>query len=86
VRESQRQGIDGWARDNVVRMGRWEFDPSLVQVPVTIWFGGQDSWAPVSWLLATFPTASAHVLAGQGHLLLFDHPGAVISDLLASAD
>ncbi|MGN6330804.1 MAG: alpha/beta fold hydrolase [Motilibacteraceae bacterium] len=83
LRESQRLGQQGWARDNVVRMGSWSFDLAAIRCPVTAWYGAQDSWATVNWLLQHVPNVSAHVLRDRGHLLAFAEPDLVLGDLLA---
>jgi pimeloyl-ACP methyl ester carboxylesterase len=44
-RESLRQGQQGWARDNVVRMTRWNVDLSRLTAPAWFWYGEQDAVA-----------------------------------------
>lgn len=85
LRESQRPGQRGWARDNVVRMPEWPFDLSAIERPVTVWYGREDFWQPVTWLLEHLPTASAHVLAGRGHMVLFREPELVLRELVEGA-
>jgi pimeloyl-ACP methyl ester carboxylesterase len=75
MRESLRQGRPGgWARDNVVRMGPWDVDPSDVTCPATFWLGEEDSGniGPANWLKAQIPHGDLRILPGHGHLVIFE--------------
>jgi pimeloyl-ACP methyl ester carboxylesterase len=81
VRESLRQGQAGWARDNLVRMGTWPFDPGRIRCRVTLWYGEQDNWAAGKWVADRVPNAELHVLPDRGHLALFEEWDQVLDDL-----
>jgi pimeloyl-ACP methyl ester carboxylesterase len=84
LRESQRPGQHGWARDNIVRMPTWDFDTSDIHCPVTVWYGVEDGWSLVNWLLKAVPTSTGHVLRGHGHLVPFTAPDLVLEDLVGA--
>ena len=81
VREALRQGQAGWARDNVVRMGRWPFDLGKIRCPTTVWFGEQDSWQAGKWVADQVPNSALHVLPDRGHLVLFEEWDRVLDGL-----
>jgi len=81
VRESLRQGQAGWARDNVVRMGRWSFDPGQIRCPTAVWFGEEDNWPAGKWVVDQVPKAELHVLPKRGHLVLFEDWDRVLDEL-----
>jgi pimeloyl-ACP methyl ester carboxylesterase len=67
-------GVDGWVDDSMALIGPWGFDPTTITVPVSIWYGPDDSLCPrahAEWLLAHIPGAerrelpSGHVLEGE---------------------
>ena len=78
-RESLRQGQKGWARDNVLRMPRWDVDLAAVKAPTSLWYGEQDAVANGRWLKGQIPHADLVVLADQGHFsALFQGWGRVV--------
>jgi pimeloyl-ACP methyl ester carboxylesterase len=81
VRESLRAGQAGWARDNLVRMGPWAFDPSTVSVPTTVWVGEQDYVPTSAWVHAMVPRSVLRVLVDRGHFAIFEEWDAVLDDL-----
>lgn len=81
VRESLRQGQAGWARDNIVRMGPWAFDPGRIHCPTTVWFGEQDTWQAGKWVADQVADAELHVLPERGHLAIFEEWDQVLDDL-----
>ncbi|MFH8608982.1 alpha/beta fold hydrolase [Streptomyces sp. NPDC018029] len=86
--EAFSQGPAGYARDTVLAMGRWPFDPTGIAVPVDLWYGQQDT-SPVhspdlgESLAQLIPTATRHVLSDAGGSLLWTHAEAVLHRLLA---
>jgi len=81
VRESLRQGQAGWARDNVVRVGRWTFDLGKIACRTTVWFGEEDTWQAGKWVADQIATADLHVLPDRGHLVIFQEWDRVLDDL-----
>ena len=83
IRESLRQGQAGWARDNVVRMARWDFDLAAIRCRVTFWMGEEDGGnvEAAPWLVAGVPHAELRVLADQGHFVAFERWGDVLTSL-----
>jgi pimeloyl-ACP methyl ester carboxylesterase len=75
MRESLRQGRPGgWARDNVVRMGPWDVNPSDATCPATFWVGEEDrgNIGPAQWLKSRIPHGDLRILPGHGHLVIFE--------------
>jgi hypothetical protein len=88
MEEAFSQGPAGYARDTVLAMGRWPFDPTDIAVPVDLWYGGQDT-SPVhspdlgESLAQMIPTATRHLLPAAAGSLLWTHAEAVLHTLLA---
>jgi pimeloyl-ACP methyl ester carboxylesterase len=83
------QGAAGYARDLVLTMGRWPFDPAAIHVPVDLWFGGRDISAVHSpdhgeRLAARIPTARRHLRSEAGGALLWTHAEPILTSLLAA--
>ncbi|SFP83209.1 Pimeloyl-ACP methyl ester carboxylesterase [Amycolatopsis arida] len=76
--EGFRQGPAGYARDTLLSMRRWPFDPAQVTVPVDLWYGRLDA-SPVhspdlgATLAARMPAARRHVVDTAGGALLWTH-------------
>lgn len=85
--EGLSQGPAGYARDTVLAMGAWPFDPADITVPVDLWYGAQDT-SPVhspdfgASLARRIPTAHLHLLPDAGGALLWTHAGDVLRSLL----
>lgn len=79
--------IWGWFDDDHAIWGDWGFDPARIEVPLSLWHGGQDRFIPIAhgeWLASQIPGVRAHLLADEGHLSLAARRyGAVLDDLLA---
>lgn len=81
------QGPAGYARDTVLAMGRWPFDPGAIAVPVALWYGAKDTSTVHSpdfgaSLARRIPTARRNVLPEAGGALLWTHAEAVLRSLL----
>ncbi|SRR6266487_595969 len=64
-------GIDGWIDDSFAFIRDWGFDVTGITVPVSIWYGPDDSLCPrahTDWLAQHIPNAEHRALSG-GHLL-----------------
>ncbi len=74
VREALRQGQVGWARDNLVRMPRWDFDMRAITAPATIWIGLQDRGRVegARWVAGQIPGAVLRELPDHGHFVAFE--------------
>ncbi|MFY0568010.1 alpha/beta fold hydrolase [Archangium lansingense] len=85
--EAFAQGSAGYARDTVLAMGAWPFDPASITVPVDLWYGAQDT-SPVhspdfgASLVRRIPTSHRHVLPEAGGSLLWTHAEDVLRSLL----
>ncbi|WP_245928679.1 alpha/beta fold hydrolase [Murinocardiopsis flavida] len=82
------QGPEGYARDTVLAMGRWPFDPARIAVPVDLWYGALDTaHSPDNGaaLAGRIPGALRHVIPGAGGSLLWTHSEDILRTLLARA-
>jgi pimeloyl-ACP methyl ester carboxylesterase len=64
-------GVDGWIDDVIAFTQGWGVDVSRISVPVSVWYGPDDSLSPrahTDWLVEHVPAAQARELPG-GHLL-----------------
>ncbi len=82
-------GIWGWFDDDKAELsGDWGFDIGAIEIPVTVWQGGDDRMVPFAhgkWLAENVPGAKARLLDGEGHISLeLGHHGDVLDDLIAS--
>ncbi|POX37146.1 alpha/beta hydrolase [Streptomyces sp. Ru73] len=81
------QGPAGYARDTLLTMSRWPFDPADVRTPVDLWYGALDA-APThspdhgARLAARLPTARRRVVPEAGGMLLWTHAASVLGALL----
>ncbi|MEU7282910.1 alpha/beta hydrolase [Streptomyces sp. NPDC045431] len=86
--EAFSQGPAGYARDTVLAMARWPFDPAGIAVPVDLWYGEQDT-SPVhspdlgASLARMIPMATRHLLPAAAGSLLWTHTEAVLRTLLS---
>lgn len=70
-REALKNGVDGWADDDLAFTVPWGFDLAAMKVPAFVWQGSADLMVPFAhgqWLAANVPGATAHLLDGEGHL------------------
>ncbi|WP_020665977.1 alpha/beta fold hydrolase [Amycolatopsis nigrescens] len=83
--EAFAQGSDGYARDTVLAMGRWPFDPAEITVGVDLWYGEQDTGhSPDNGrtLTARIPGARRHLVPGIGGAVLWTHAEPILRTLL----
>jgi pimeloyl-ACP methyl ester carboxylesterase len=81
------QGPAGYARDTVLAMSAWPFDPATLTVPVDLWYGAHDTNTSHSpdhgaSLARRIPTAHWHFLPDAGGALLWTHAADVLCSLL----
>lgn len=70
VVESCRNGVFGWADDDLCIVRPWGFDPASITVPLQIWYGTADVLVPPAhgkWLADYIPAATVRVNEG-GHV------------------
>ena len=82
--EAIRQGVRGWADDDLAFAKPWGFEPEAVEVEVRLWQGELDVLAPRShgeYVASRLPNARFELLEGGGHFL--DEEWAVVLDWLA---
>ncbi|MBE7188375.1 alpha/beta hydrolase, partial [Jatrophihabitans endophyticus] len=87
MREALSTGVDGWLDDDLAFVRDWGFDLASVQVPAFVWQGSLDLMVPFThgrWLAEHLPTATGHLVEGEGHLSLAHHHFAEMLDELTS--
>jgi pimeloyl-ACP methyl ester carboxylesterase len=70
--EAVRQGVRGWADDDLAFANPWGFDPEDVGVEVRLWQGELDVLAPRAhgeYVARRLPSARFELLEGGGHFL-----------------
>ncbi len=80
-----KNGVEGWAEDDLAFTRHWGFELADITVPVSIWQGAEDRMVPFShgtWLAAHVPGAAVHLDDDQGHLSLWGLIGDILDDLL----
>jgi pimeloyl-ACP methyl ester carboxylesterase len=83
--ESVRQGVRGWADDDLAFAKPWGFEPEDVHAEVRLWQGELDVLAPRShgeYVASRLPNAHFELLEGGGHFL--DTEWAVVYDWLTA--
>jgi len=81
--ESVRQGVRGWADDDLAFAKPWGFEPEDVHAEVRLWQGELDVLAPRShgeYVASRLPNAQFELLEGGGHFL--DEEWSVVYDWL----
>jgi pimeloyl-ACP methyl ester carboxylesterase len=71
--EAVRQGVRGWADDDLAFAKPWGFDPEDVHVEVRLWQGELDVLAPRShgeYVASLLPNARFELLQGGGHFIV----------------
>ena len=85
LQEAFRQGGWGYARDLRLLARPWGFPPELIQVPVELWHGDQDTVIPMSssqYLASAIPGATLRICPGEAHMLLWNH----VTEILAATE
>lgn len=83
--EAVRQGVRGWADDDLAFAKPWGFEPEDVHAEVRLWQGELDVLAPRThgeYVASRLPNARFELLEGGGHFL--DEEWAVVLDWLAA--
>ena len=83
--ESVRQGVRGWADDDLAFAKPWGFEPEDVHAEVRLWQGELDVLAPRShgeYVANRLPNARFELLEGGGHFL--DEEWSVVYDWLTA--
>jgi pimeloyl-ACP methyl ester carboxylesterase len=81
------QGPDGYARDTLLVMQRWPFDPAQIRQPVQLWYGSADA-SPFhsldlgASLARRIPGAVRTVVDGGGGSILWTHGTEILEALL----
>jgi pimeloyl-ACP methyl ester carboxylesterase len=81
------QGPNGYARDTLLVMQPWPFDPSALRPPVHLWYGGIDA-SPFhsldhgASLVRRIPGATRTVIDAAGGSLLWTHGTQILEALL----
>lgn len=85
--EAVRQGVRGWADDDLAFAKPWGFEPEEVHAQVRLWQGELDVLAPRShgeYVASRLPNARFELLAGGGHFL--DEEWGVVFDWLRAGE
>jgi pimeloyl-ACP methyl ester carboxylesterase len=83
--EAVRQGVRGWADDDLAFAKPWGFEPEDVEVEVRLWQGELDVLAPRrhgEYVAGRLPNARFELLEGGGHFL--DEEWGVVLDWLVA--
>jgi pimeloyl-ACP methyl ester carboxylesterase len=84
--EAARQGVRGWADDDLAFAKSWGFEPEDVHAEVRLWQGELDVLAPRThgeYVASRLPNANFELLEGGGHFL--DEEWAVVLDWLSAS-
>jgi pimeloyl-ACP methyl ester carboxylesterase len=87
VHEAFVRGPDGVARDTLLAMQRWPFDPSEIRVPAHLWYGSLDT-SPFhspdhgATLAGRIPGAVRTVIDGSAGAILWTHGAEILTALL----
>jgi len=87
VHEGFVRGPDGFARDALLAMQRWPFDPAEIRAPVHLWYGGLDA-SPFhspdhgASLARRIPGAARTVIEGAAGAILWTHGAEILAALL----
>jgi pimeloyl-ACP methyl ester carboxylesterase len=89
VDEGFAQGPDGYARDTLLVMQRWPFEPASIKSPVQLWYGGHDT-SPFhspdhgATLASRIPGATRTVVDDAGGSVLWTHGTEILKALLGA--
>jgi len=87
VEEAFVQGPNGFARDALLALQRWPFDPAEIRVPVHLWYGRIDgspfhSLDHGASLARRIPGAACTVIEGAAGAILWTHGAEILAALL----
>jgi pimeloyl-ACP methyl ester carboxylesterase len=85
--EAARQGVRGWADDDLAFAKPWGFEPEDVNAEVRLWQGELDVLAPRThgeYVAGRLPNARFELLEGGGHFL--DEEWSVVFDWLSAGE
>lgn len=85
-REGLGCSVQGALADALIYARPWGFDLANIRVPVSLWYGGQDSLIPRAALapFEAIPGLDLHVLEDEGHYSLALRHAAAISASLTN--
>jgi pimeloyl-ACP methyl ester carboxylesterase len=81
------QGANGFARDTLLAMQRWPFEPAEIRVPVHLWYGRLDG-SPFhsvdrgASLARRIPGAACTIIEGAAGAILWTHGAEILAALL----
>jgi len=84
-RQVGEDGIEGWLDDDLAHGKDWGFELAQVTPPTAVWHGRDDlivPWRHGVWLADHLPNAKCRLFAGEGHISLTSHYGAVLDTLM----
>src|SRR5207248_10267639 len=87
VHEAFVRGPDGFARDKLLAMQRWPFDPAEILAPVHLWYGSLDA-SPFhspdhgASLARRIPGTARTVIEGAAGAILWTHGAEILAALL----
>jgi pimeloyl-ACP methyl ester carboxylesterase len=82
--EAARSGVRGFAQDSIILSNPWGFRPQDIRIPVSVWHGEADANISISaarWLAGSIPGCQATFLPGEGHWLILEHWGEILSSI-----
>ena len=82
MRESARQGSQGWAADDVALASAAGFSVTDIRQDVHLWVGGADDAFQANaaeYLVSTLPRATLVSYPGEGHLFALHHWGEMLA-------
>ena len=84
IAEAFRQGVRGPADDAIILYGEWGFRLEEIRVPVHLFHGTEDKFAPygfAEYMQEKLPDAHLHAYPGEGHLFVMRLFGEVFERL-----
>lgn len=79
---------ESWRDDDLVLVEPWGIDLGAIEVPVSIWQGGQDRMVPFAhgqWLADRESGARVHLYPEEGHISLVAQLDRILADLVEQA-
>ena len=86
-REGLARSVQGALADALIYARPWGFDLANIRVPVSLWYGGQDSLIPRAALVSyeAIPGIRLNILEDEGHFsLALHHAPAILAALTRS--